>query len=124
MTLSDYETHTCEYLNFYNVIWSNVVLGENFYIRSSGGLDLSRLSKTHKVYMSVVSGKMDAMEGSLKLREIVKSVSEIGTSRLCSFKLSLINTTPGRWFLSVPALVQPSLQWRSAQGERMRFGVY
>ena len=36
--------------------------------------------------MNVVSGKMDAMEGSLRLREIVKSVSESETSRFCSLK--------------------------------------
>ncbi|TIB70955.1 DUF1212-domain-containing protein [Wallemia mellicola] len=62
-----------KHIHLYNVNWFNAVPGENFYIRSSGGLDLSRLSKTHKVYMNVVSGKMDAMEGSLRLREIVKS---------------------------------------------------
>ena len=82
VTLSDYETHTCE----------------NFYIRSSGGLDLARLSKTHKVYMNVVSGKMDVMEGSVRLREIVKSVGGVLWRMYNTNNCSLINTKYGRWF--------------------------
>ena len=91
VTISDYETHTCRLIfscsekikGNYN--WA-FCIGENFYIRSSGGLDLARLSKTHQVYTEVVTGKLSPTEGSVKLREIVRSVSDNKTNDKFTFK--------------------------------------
>ncbi|TIA72700.1 hypothetical protein E3P91_01854 [Wallemia ichthyophaga] len=56
ITLSDYDTHTCE----------------QFFLRSTGGLDLSRLSKAHKVYVEVINKKINTEQALWRLHDIAE----------------------------------------------------